>query len=490
MSHRTSRSHAQVTRPASVAAPAEQMTTSMVVPVAGMTCRSCEIRIERNLRRLPNVERVSASAVHGRVEIVASGRVATADIAAAIEAAGYEVGRTPWFERDGRIWATAGIGLVVLVAFAMVAQATGIGDLASGAGDLGKGGIVVALLLGLAAGVSTCMALVGGLVLAVSASFEARHPATAGDAGVLGRMRPALVFMAGRIAGYAILGAALGALGSSISLPTRLVAILMVVVAIVMTLIGARLTGLSPRVAAWSPTLPVGLARSLGLADGSVGAYSDTRAALLGAATFFVPCGFTQAVQLYVLSTGSAVTAAVIMATFAIGTAPGLLALAGLPAVMPERARPTLLRVIGVVVIGFAVVNASAGLRLAGVTFPSLSPNAVATPLPAAVSAPGSRQALYTFQDVDGYRPGNVAIYAGTPTLWTIESINPQSCAAFLRVPDLDIAVVLHKGINQIDLPAMKAGTLSYTCSMGMYGGTITILDRPSANVTRPNGGG
>jgi len=272
MSHRTSRSRAQVTRPASVAAPAEQMTTSMVVPVAGMTCRSCEIRIERNLRRLPNVERVSASAVHGRVEIVASGRVATADIAAAIEAAGYEVGRTPWFERDGRIWATAGIGLVVLVAFAMVAQATGIGDLASGAGDLGKGGIVVALLLGLAAGVSTCMALVGGLVLAVSASFEARHPATAGDAGVLGRMRPALVFMAGRIAGYAILGAALGALGSSISLPTRLVAILMVVVAIVMTLIGARLTGLSPRVAAWSPTLPVGLARSLGLADGSVGA--------------------------------------------------------------------------------------------------------------------------------------------------------------------------------------------------------------------------
>jgi len=481
---------------ATAAAPAVESadpapTTSTVVPVAGMTCRTCEIRIERNLRRLPNVERVSASAVHARVEIVSSGPVPASDIAGAIEAAGYEVGRTPWFERDPDAWITAAGGLIVLGLIAVVARVTGIADLASGVGDLSKGGVVVALLLGLAAGVSTCMALVGGLLLALTASYAAQRPSTAGATDALERLRPAFVFMGGRIVGYAVLGAALGALGSSISLPTRLVAVLMIAVAVVMTLVGTRLTGLSPRIAAWSPTLPAGLARGLGLDTGSVGAYSDTRAAVLGAASFFLPCGFTQAVQIYALSTGSPATAGMIMAVFAIGTAPGLLALAGLPLIMPDRARPTLLRVIGVVVIGFAVINAGAGLRLAGFTFPSLGPSTVAAaPLPAAATAAGATQALYTFQDVDGYRPGNVSIYAGTPTRWTIESLNAQSCATFLRIPDLDLAVTLNKGLNEVLLPAMKTGTLSYTCAMGMYGGTITIVDRPTGGVDGANSAG
>jgi len=258
-----------------------------------------------------------------------------------------------------------------------------------------------------------------------------------------------------------------------------------------MTLIGARLTGLSPRVAAWSPTLPAGLARSLGLDGGSVAGYSDTRAALLGAASFFLPCGFTQAVQIYALSTGSPLTAGVIMAVFAIGTAPGLLALAGLPAIMPDRARPTLLRVIGVVVIGFAVINANAGLRLAGFTLPLNGPATVAAAAaPAAAVGPDGTQALYTFQDAKGYRPGNVSIYAGTPTRWTIESLNAQSCATFLRIPELDFAVTLHKGLNQINLPAMRSGTLAYTCSMGMYGGSITIVDPPTGLVGVTTGGG
>ena len=504
MSHRTTRSRTKAVAPQAATAPQAAVAslanavpadpgpmTSTIVPVAGMTCRSCEIRIERNIRRLPNVERVSASAVHARVEIVSSGPVPASDVAAAIEAAGYEVGRTPWLERDARVWATAAGGLLVLGVIAVIAQATGIGDLASGAGNLGKGGVIVALLIGLAAGVSTCMALVGGVVLALSAAFEARRPATAGDIGILERMRPGLVFVAGRIVGFAVFGAALGALGSSISLPTRVVAVLMVVVAVVMTLIGARLTGLSPRVAAWSPTLPAGLARSLGLDGGSVAGYSDTRAALLGAASFFLPCGFTQAVQIYALSTGSPLTAGVIMAVFAIGTAPGLLALAGLPAIMPDRARPTLLRVIGVVVIGFAVINANAGLRLAGFTLPLIGPATVAAAAaPAAAVGPDGTQALYTFQDAKGYRPGNVSIYAGTPTRWTIESLNAQSCATFLRIPELDFAVTLHKGLNQINLPAMRSGTLAYTCSMGMYGGSITIVDPPTGLVGVTTGGG
>ena len=50
------------------------------------------------------------------------------------------------------------------------------------------------------------------------------------------------------------------------------------------------------------------------------------------------------------------VLAGAIMAVFAIGTAPGLLALAGLPVLVPGSMRPTLLRLVGVVVLGFAFI--------------------------------------------------------------------------------------------------------------------------------------
>jgi len=488
--------------------------TTLTLPVAGMTCRSCEVRIAKHVGRLPGVEKVAASATAGRVTVQSSGPVSRAAIEAAINSAGYELGSTPWFASDPKVWLTALGGIALVAVIAVVAQVSGITELASATGDLGSGGLLVAGLLGLAAGVSTCAALVGGLVLALSASYQSRRAAAGEpDAGFVAQMRPALVFVGGRIAGYGLLGALLGAIGAGVTMPPQVTAVLMVVVAVVMTLLGTRLTGLSPRLAGWSPTLPMGIGAKLGLTDGSGGAYSDGRAALLGAASFFLPCGFTQAVQIYALSTGSPLFAGAIMAVFAIGTAPGLLALAGLPVVVPGRARPTLLRLVGVVVIAFAIVNLGAGLRLAGFRLPGTAAAPVAavettggtaagtTTTPGAgtsgTSGTGSqpatgtvpaKQTLTTYQDAGGYSPANVSIYAGVPTTWTIESSTVQTCAAFFVVPDLGIQMIFKKGANTIELPALPAGTLAYSCSMGMYGGQITIVDRPTGQAAGSGG--
>ena len=47
-----------------------------------------------------------------------------------------------------------------------------------------------------------------------------------------------------------------------------------------------------------------------------------------------------------------------------------------------------------------------------------------------------------------------------------------------------EVAGKLHVGDNTIELPAMATGTLDYSCAMGMYGGQISIVDRP---VTPPS---
>ncbi len=60
--------------------------------------------------------------------------------------------------------------------------------------------------------------------------------------------------------------------------------------------------------------------------DQTNGAYKPWAPFVLGAGTFFLPCGFTQALQFYVLAQGSAVTGATTMLVFALGTLPMLLA--------------------------------------------------------------------------------------------------------------------------------------------------------------------
>jgi sulfite exporter TauE/SafE len=323
------------------------------------------------------------------------------------------------------------------------------------------------------------MALVGGLVLGLSAAFQSARPTGASKAA---QLRPALVFVGGRVAGYALFGAVLGAVGASIAMPPQLTAVLMIGVAVLMLLLGTRLTGLSPRMAAWSPTLPMGLGRRLGLApgDGGIATYSDARAATLGALTFFLPCGFTQAIQIFALSTGSPVYAAALLGTFAIGTAPGLLALAGLPLVVPSRAKPTLMRLVGVVVIGFALVNASAGLRLSGVALPSVAGSAGAAAVDPSIIGADGVERFTTYQNADGYAPSNVVIYAGYPVEWTVQSTNTSTCAASIFAPGVDIRAQLSKGPNTFKLPALPAGVLRYTCAMGMYAAQITVVPKPA----------
>lgn len=449
------------------------------VPILGMTCRACEIRVARHLAKIRDVDSVEVSAPRHRAIIESARPLSYRSIERAVRLAGYEIGETPWLERDPRVWLTAGAGLALVTVLAFLTQVTGVARLTAGAGDLATGGIVVALLLGLAAGVSTCMALVGGLVLALTASFQAR---TSNPRTGVGAMRPAVVFLAGRVVGYGVFGAALGAIGATFTLPPLVTGGLMIVVAVVMTILGVRLTGLSPRIAGWSPTLPTGLGRALGLGSTRGAAYSDTRAALLGAGSFFLPCGFTQAVQVFALSTGSPAFGSALLAAFALGTAPGLVALAGLPVLVPNGARPTLLRLVGVAVLGFAVVNVSGGLQLAGVNLAGLGGGPASGLAPSSTLTADGRQVLTTYQDANGYSPSNVAIYANVPTTWTIESSTVTTCAATMVIPAWNTGAQLKLGANELQLPALPPGVVHYTCAMGMYSGTITVVDRPAAS--------
>jgi uncharacterized protein len=455
-----------------------QTSEHLTIPVTGMTCGSCEKRVTKALLRVPGVQDATVSAARGTAAVRGDRLPDRSQIEAAIRHAGYEPTAPPWLTRDPSVWRTVLVAALIVTALVGVVLTVGPGSLTSGLSSPDRGGLLLVLVLGLTAGVSTCMALVGGLVLAFSAS----HAASLAASGRTGlslttRLRPQLAFNVGRVLGFGLLGALLGALGSTMSLPTRVMAIVVLAVAVVMFLLGVRLTGVSPRVAGWSPRLPGGISRLLGVDTATEGSYSHVRTALVGAATFFLPCGFTQAVQLYALSTASALTAGVIMATFAIGTTPGLLALASVPEVATGTRQTAVLRVVGVVVLAFALLNLSSSLNLLGLSGGASANATVATDN---VTLGDGTQTVHMTQ-TSGYTPADTVLYAGIPTTWVIDSTSPLDCSAFLRVPDLGISVDLDEGLNTVELPPLQAGTIPFTCVMGMYSGTLVVIDQPPA---------
>ena len=460
-----------------------QSTTAshLTVPVAGMTCAACEKRVGKALRALPGVETVDVSAPRGSATLRGGTLPARDAIAAAIRSAGYEPATAPWLTRDGSVWRTVLASAAVVAVIAVILSVTGIPDVAAGLADPARGGLLLVLVLGLAAGVSTCMALIGGLVLGVSAAHAASlRTSASARPPLLVRMRPQLAFNAGRVVGFALLGAVLGGLGSTLSLPARIMAVLVLAVAVVMFLLGVRLTGVSPRIAAWSPRLPAGLGGALGIDSAAAGSYSHARTAVVGAATFFLPCGFTQAVQIYALSTASPLVGGAAMAIFALGTTPGLLALAAVPELTSGRRQTTVLRVVGVVVLAFALLNAASGMQLLGLrTSPA---TAYGQTISANVTVTGGTQTVTMTQVSDGYEPADTVLYAGMPTTWVIEGTSQLYCSAFMRVPSLGLDVTIAPGSNSVALPALDEGVVPFTCVMGMYSGNLIAIDPPAAS--------
>lgn len=449
-----------------------------------MTCGACEARVGRSLRAVDGVAAVSVSARTGTARLrLAPGadlRRLRPALRTALTEAGYALGPAEtraWLSRDRRVWVDVALGVAVVTLLGLVLAAADADRWSSGAAaQLADGGLAVALLLGLVAGVSTCMALVGGLVLAVSARHAELHP----DVGAAGRLRPHLAFNAGRVLGFAVGGAVLGLLGSAVRISAGTGALVVLVVSVAMVAVGLQLTGVSPRLAGWAVTLPAGLARRLGLDGAAGGRYGHTRTAVLGAASFLLPCGFTQVVQLYAVSTGSPARAGLVMALFAVGTAPGLLGAGGLAAAARGRTAPRLLRVVGVAVLAFAAVNAAGAVTVLapglGVTASASAGAGAAGPAVTAVRE-GDVQVLRTVQVADGYEPARATVLAGVPVRWEIDSVAP-SCASALHAPAMGLGtVLLDSGVNTLTFTPGAPGLLPYSCAMGMYTGVIEVVE-------------
>lgn len=232
----------------------------------------------------------------------------------------------------------------------------------SGILDLGfEGGMtpVTALLIGVLASFSSCLAVVGGLVLSLSAQLSKEGRNT----------RPFLFFHLGRLGGFALLGGVLGLLGATLSIHPLVATGLGLFATSVMLLLGIHLLGLFAFVKKLQIRMPRGIFDRFTRMEGSVLA-----PLAIGAGTFFLPCGFTQSMQFVALSSGSFGSGMALMTMFALGTLPMLALLSfGTFQFSQTRFAPLFFKSVGVVVIGFGFFSLTAALAGLGLIRPLLT---------------------------------------------------------------------------------------------------------------------
>lgn len=429
-----------------------------------MHCRSCEIMIEKNLKKISGINKVEVSHSKGTANIYCDQALPTSQsVKQAVKDAGYSIGRKEpltWLSRDKNDYLNLLKGAVILAILYLVAKSLGLFTLGV---NTESTSLLVVLVVGLVAGISTCMALVGGLVLGLSARHAELHPEISAKA----KFVPHLYFNLGRVLGFAVLGGVIGLLGSAVRPSVGTLGFMTVFIGGVMIFLGLKLVEVFPALKNKSLALPKSISRWFGL-NKEQKEYSHKGSFITGALTFFLPCGFTQAMQLYAVSSGSFSRGAMIMALFALGTAPGLLGIGGLASIFKGQAAKVFFAGTGLAVILLGWFNIANGSQL---LFSKASANGTA------VSNSSDVQVVRMTQGGNGYSPNQFTVEKGRPVKWIINSTNQFTCASSIVMPKYGISRGLQKGENIIDFTPTETGQVQFTCSMGMYRGVFNVVD-------------
>jgi sulfite exporter TauE/SafE len=437
---------------------------SCSLSVTGTHCKSCELLIEKEIKSLPGVKSVSASSTTGTVSV------------------NYLPGHKPDISHLNRIFksnnyvfstsapehqSTSAPNLVnsllivaIIAAVFYFLQQSGLFSLV----NVSPESLPLAFLpFGLLAGFSTCAALVGGVVLSLSRQWSANssgHP-----------LAPHLMFNLGRLASFTLLGGILGLLGQTLRLSLTAGAILTILVSVLMLVLALQMLGVKA-LSNFQLALPKSITRRLADESKFRGTYMPF---VMGALTFFLPCGFTLTAQSLALATGSFTAGASILGFFALGTSIPLL-LIGLGGAKTIT-RPAVSQVAGLLVMLFALYNISSQLTVLGLTpsFSSGSGVAQVQDLPPLINGV---QVVKMDASSQGYFPSRLIIRANVPVRWEITDKGTSGCTNAVIARDfIEGPINLVPGTTAVrEFTPTRPGTYRFSCWMGMVSGTFEVI--------------
>ncbi len=377
--------------------------------------------------------------------------------------------------------------LIFATLFVGVYLAIGRLGLPDGIGSGIEGTVPAALIAGAAASVSTCLALVGSLVLALG-TYAGKGVTGADDSSAGGvhaaggtvPLRRNLAFQGGRIASFLVFGGALGALGATFSFSARSTGMTTVAAGLVALALGVGLV--LPKLISLPALFSGTFTRRLGILATSGHPLAP---ALLGAATVLIPCGFALSMQALAVASGGIMQGSMIMGAFALGTAPVLIAV-GLAGSWTRRKGPVLQRASGLVVVFLAMQSMTGGLAALVGPDSGKSPSiggfsgetriAAPSSIPAAATSDSTVQVVEMRVGPSSFSPSTIRVKAGRTVNWVVIGENPSGCTNRIIVPGTKISISVRKGSRQtVTFTPTGPGTVPFSCWMSMVHGKFIV---------------
>lgn len=441
--------------------------------VKGMHCKSCEILIEKKLVEVTNVKSVKASAVNDTVEVdLSEGHLSTGRLNSMFEEEGYTFSEDPFEDSTTFEDSLMAISIILFLIGIFIFLKFVFGDAIDVTAD---SPLYAFLIFGFIAGLSSCAALVGGLVLSMSKQWNELH-AHNENASFLQKLKPHLMFNTGRLISYAVLGFLLGLIGAELKFSLTFTSILVISVSLLMILLALQMIGVKA-FKKFQLTVPRFMSRYITDEQNFQGKYMPF---LLGAFTFFLPCGFSLTVQSLSLISGNPARSALMLFVFALGTLPVLLAIGMMSVKFNQNKKlAKMFSVIaGVVVLFFAFYNINSQLKILGITriISSSSQVSDASWTPEIVDG---KQVIRMNATSYGYSPDYFRLKKGVPVRWEITNKGALGCTNAIIAPDFfDGQVPLTP--NQITVKEFtpeETGEFWFSCWMGMVTGSIDVVE-------------
>lgn len=340
----------------------------------------------------------------------------------------------------------------------------------------------IIFLTGLTSGGVSCAAVQGGLLASAIAS-QKQHELKSGQTAAhqkfdLHDWLPATSFLTTKLLAHVLLGATLGLLGSALTLSKTAALIFQTAAALFMLGSALNLLNVHPLFRWFALQPPKALFKWLRVTSKHESLIAP---AVLGFFTIFIPCGVTQAMEVLAITSQSSIQGALIMGTFVLGTLPLFLLIGVITARFSELWRTRFLRIAAALLIFLALSS------LNGVLVALDSPISVQK-MGNALSEIGKPPAWYgggvqTGTQVlqlnvtsSGYEPRKLRAAAGQPVELHLVTNKAYSCALAFTLPAFDIEEMLEPtGERVVTFTPTKPGKYIYTCSMGMYTGTLEV---------------
>jgi sulfite exporter TauE/SafE len=327
--------------------------------------------------------------------------------------------------------------------------------------------------LGIVAGISSCAALVGGILLSLTKQWNEEYIGESEKK----RFIPHTLFHLGRIVAYTFLGGVLGLIGKFFTFNNSTVgAILVIGISLIMLVLAVQMLNIR-----WAQKIRFALPKSFSRAVANEKEFSGKFIPfLLGCSTFFLPCGFTLIAQGVALTTGSFLKGALVMLLFALGTLPTLLGISISGVKMNSKPKSTALfnQVAGILIIFFVIYNLNSQFNVLGL--PSIND----IKLPERQEQNSEKPSNNATQELDitakGFTyivNGSATLKAGVKTTLIVDNQGIQGCASYMVGKGLfDGYFQLKPGENTITFTPKK-GTYKITCSMGMVSPIIITVN-------------